>query len=280
MKVRILVFLSSIAVLLGGTPLIIYLWKYKGEFSSKNADWGNFGSFVGGSTGALLSTLSLLVLIYTLHITINNAKEQFEKQKEYHFSQIQQQETHHLQQLKLQEKLHKEQLDQQKQALEKENYYSRFAANSQLLTQYIDILNKRLEQKEYYLYDNMNNYASFENKQALDLLKKEVEIIFINDKHAGKEAPFEVIKKTKIEYSSELVPLFNILGLISNETDIRTKVNYKSLFLAACHNEQTFWLVCYGMVVSHEFQKIMNENHELLQLPERIKAVFRDYGKL
>lgn len=39
--------------------------------SSSGEDWGNFGDYFGGVAGALLSFLSILLLVYTIHLQIH-----------------------------------------------------------------------------------------------------------------------------------------------------------------------------------------------------------------
>ena len=46
----------------------LYFKNFSGEFSSSQADWGSFGSYVGGTIGAVFASLSFLALIYTVYL--------------------------------------------------------------------------------------------------------------------------------------------------------------------------------------------------------------------
>lgn len=43
--------------------------------SSNGEDWGNFGDYFGGVAGALLSFLSILLLVYTIHLQIHQLSD-------------------------------------------------------------------------------------------------------------------------------------------------------------------------------------------------------------
>lgn len=64
--------LVSIA-LLGLTALILCSWAYyvyvgfDKSISSSGSDWANFGSYIGGVASPVLSFLSIILLVYTIH---------------------------------------------------------------------------------------------------------------------------------------------------------------------------------------------------------------------
>jgi len=41
---------------------------FSGEFSTNQSDWGDFGSYIGGTVGALFASLSFLALLYTVYL--------------------------------------------------------------------------------------------------------------------------------------------------------------------------------------------------------------------
>ncbi|BCM25420.1 hypothetical protein [Methyloradius palustris] len=55
-------------------PLVIYFYNFHGNFSSKQDDWGGFGSYISGFYG----TLAFLVLVYTTRLTTKQFKIQNE----------------------------------------------------------------------------------------------------------------------------------------------------------------------------------------------------------
>ena len=72
MKKILFVFPLVIITLLIFAPLAVYFLNFSGGFSSLNTDWGSFGSYVGGTVGAVLSGLGFIVLSVTLIITIKH----------------------------------------------------------------------------------------------------------------------------------------------------------------------------------------------------------------
>ncbi|WP_350546020.1 MULTISPECIES: putative phage abortive infection protein [unclassified Pseudoalteromonas] len=46
----------------------LYFKKFSGEFSASQSDWGSFGSYVGGTIGAVFASLSFLTLVYTVYL--------------------------------------------------------------------------------------------------------------------------------------------------------------------------------------------------------------------
>jgi len=57
--------------------------------SSKNADWGNFGSFLGGVYGSILSSIALIVAIGSAYVTNkNNATQISLLRNEQNFNQF------------------------------------------------------------------------------------------------------------------------------------------------------------------------------------------------
>jgi fumarate reductase subunit D len=51
-----------------GLPLVTYFVVFHGTLSQEPANWGLFGDYVGGLSTALLSFLSLLALLFTIHV--------------------------------------------------------------------------------------------------------------------------------------------------------------------------------------------------------------------
>ncbi len=74
---------SFIFILTGGITLLVFLayfTQFKGMALSKNnSDWGDFGSYIGGTLGIILTTANLIFLYYTFREQQNlNAQQQFE----------------------------------------------------------------------------------------------------------------------------------------------------------------------------------------------------------
>lgn len=259
MNRKIFIFMLSISILIGGVPFYVYHKYYKGAFSITNQDWGNFGSFIGGTTGALLSTLSLLVLIYTLHITIKNSKEQLSNQQLNHDAQM-----------KLQKDIHNQERD-----------LTRFSMNIQLLNNYIDILNKKLDVKKYKIFIPLRQtYSSAPELATLNRLFTLLQSELLHNPDASLQSPYKIIVDSKITYIEELVPISNIIGIISNEENERFRANYISIFLAGTHRERTYWLLCHVINYSDEARLAALANPSLLVLPENLLDLFKRHHKL
>ncbi|WP_165725960.1 putative phage abortive infection protein [Pseudoalteromonas sp. SA25] len=57
-----------VAFAIGFAGLIfgLYFNNFSGEFSASQSDWGSFGSYIGGTIGAVFALLSFLALVYTV----------------------------------------------------------------------------------------------------------------------------------------------------------------------------------------------------------------------
>lgn len=83
---HLLYFLCGICM----APLAFYLWKFHSfPFSSRTGDWSNFGSYIGGTIGPLLSAVSILFILKTIYSSNKQHSEQMEfSRNEKIYSQI------------------------------------------------------------------------------------------------------------------------------------------------------------------------------------------------
>ena len=73
---KIFLYLIIISLLFGlGLPILIYVLKFRGGFSSDNADWGDFGLYLSGISGPFFSFASFVGLILTLNYSIQEKKD-------------------------------------------------------------------------------------------------------------------------------------------------------------------------------------------------------------
>lgn len=70
-----------VVVILTVAPLITYGLNFPYPLSTKNSDWGDFGSFIGGLSGSLFSFLSLVIVLISLYLTQENGRKQLELQR-------------------------------------------------------------------------------------------------------------------------------------------------------------------------------------------------------
>ncbi|MFQ2134732.1 putative phage abortive infection protein [Aeromonas hydrophila] len=57
-----------LAVIFAVVVCRLYFRIFSGEFSTNQSDWGDFGSYIGGTVGALFASLSFLALLYTVYL--------------------------------------------------------------------------------------------------------------------------------------------------------------------------------------------------------------------
>src|ERR1700744_4643723 len=68
-------------------PLLLYLFVFHGPFSRNSNDWGQFGSYIGGTLGSV----GLFVLAYSIYQSSIQFKLQAQDQLFYKFLDTQQQ---------------------------------------------------------------------------------------------------------------------------------------------------------------------------------------------
>ncbi len=76
MKMIYKVIISIVVVILLFTPIYLYNTHMDSTFSSKNSDWGDFGSFFGGVYGSIVSSITLLVVLWSSYQTNKASNEQ------------------------------------------------------------------------------------------------------------------------------------------------------------------------------------------------------------
>lgn len=86
MKKRYVILFILISIIIGFTPAFIYCLKFNesilplnkviSNLSKDNQSWGNFGSFLSGTTGALFSFIGTLAVIWTLIKTHEASEKQ------------------------------------------------------------------------------------------------------------------------------------------------------------------------------------------------------------
>lgn len=74
MKNEKLFWIAIISLLLSSGLWALSFYSY--PISNKTDDWSNFGSYLGGVTGPLLSFISIILVLRTISLTQNNHEEQ------------------------------------------------------------------------------------------------------------------------------------------------------------------------------------------------------------
>lgn len=63
-----------LVVLIVAVPVGFYFTNFTGGLSPLSSDWANFGSYLSGTLGSILSTASVIALIITLHKTSRDSR--------------------------------------------------------------------------------------------------------------------------------------------------------------------------------------------------------------
>lgn len=267
------------ALILGLSPFAIYKIFFSGQLSATNADWGSFGSFIGGFSSALLSTFSLIILIWTLHITMRNTRIQLDKQDENHIKQLTQQKELHDAQMLLQQTMHEAQLTAQDKAHNEERVATNFTINNQLIMSHIDSFNRITSGKKYKCYQiNAKTFYELNIDQLNDYLLARLKDHFSTRTDENENPFFSVIKETRLSFKDELIPLVSMAGIITNEDNDKLRTNLTTVFLAGTSRETVLWPLCYAMINMPDFKDKILGNGHLLIMPERMSALQSQYG--
>lgn len=279
MKSKFLWLALFIALILGFSPFAIYKIFFSGQLSATNADWGSFGSFIGGFSSALLSTFSLIILIWTLHITMRNARIQLDKQDENHIKQLTQQKELHDAQMLLQQTIHESQLTAQADAHNEERAVTNFTINNQLIMSHIESFNRITSGKKYQCYHiSSQAFVEFSIDQLNDYLLARLAEHFSTRTNQNENPFFSVIKETRLSYKDELIPLVSMAGIITNEVNDKLRTNLTTVFLAGTSRETVLWPLCYAMKNMPDFRDKMVDHGHLLIMPERMSVLQKQYN--
>lgn len=248
MKKNLVLLVGITAALLVLSPLAIYFSNFPNGFSNSNNDWGSFGSYVGGTVGATLSGLSLIVLAITLIMTIQHHSAERRASKET---------------FELSKTSYEEQIKHQKKEF-----------NLLLINSYIDALNKQLSSRTYD-EAKCSNETEFCDK-ALELFKH-----IVKNNPKSKDVftlAFSALNELYARYDSECTTLGAIEEIIINEPDNEVKHHFRAQVSAKINPELLFWLQIYLCHCSDGYKnkilsnKLFNPTLRLLDaFPEHCK---------
>lgn len=130
----------------------LYFRNFSGSFSSKQSDWGDFGSYFGGTLGALFASLSFLALLYTIYLQRRELETAISALKKSATAQHEQSKTYEIQRFEV-------------------TFYSLLEQHNQVLTEL------KSQKEEYSSY--LCNLFTLDDSQALPkyLEKKQSHIL-------------------------------------------------------------------------------------------------------
>jgi hypothetical protein len=247
MNKKIYIVLAVGALTIVSLPLITYFSHFTGDFSSSNSDWGSFGSYIGGTVGALLSGLGFIVLAITLIITITNnvverqaSKESFELAKSSYQDQI----------------------------IHQKNVF-----NLQLINSYIDALNTQISQRIFPKLKTNDNEEFLD--KALHWLKHFVNVNPNSDVFSLASC---TLNQLHIRYDSECITLNAIEKIIIDEKDLEIKHHFKSQLNSKVNQENIFWIQMHLCLCSKGYKEKIIENR-LFNPTVRLLDAFPEHYK-
>jgi hypothetical protein len=75
-------FLFYIGVVVSFIPILVFWHFFPGKISEEISDWGNWGQYMSGSIGVLLSALTIILVVKSINIQTQEFNAMIENQKE------------------------------------------------------------------------------------------------------------------------------------------------------------------------------------------------------
>lgn len=228
-----------VVVILSSVPLAVYFLNFNGALSDDSSKWADFGSYMSGTTGSLLSTLSVLALVYTLFKTSNDNRI-----------------THELT-LKSIEKA-----ELQVKFMDRE-----FKTN--LLRSYISNLNQSLGKKEFFdLAGNKLSQSEFVSecyrRLGISIWARMSNNITENRRGFDFHLPGIILSECKTSFNDETKNLFYILDLIDKCEDEELKTTLIKTYHSDIDRDLVFWVTGYAYSQQPHIRKILGRNVQSL----------------
>ncbi|MFM1346923.1 hypothetical protein WFP14_10170 [Yersinia proxima] len=223
-------------------PILPYAFFFSGkEISQSSADWGSFGSYLGGA----YAMCSIAVLAYTLYLTQKNNISQTSLMNE---------------QINL---IRKEQKNNEMLTLIgflKETYNNNFSINKLggiYPLESLDLLDQ-------YVIDQINSF--------------DAETIYYPDSfyNAVDNAIYRATRKYNVSLESETI-LFARILINLDELDDNDNEKYKKMISGLLTNQQRFWLESYAKRRSIEVKFYISKWHDFSAPTEKIQELLNNY---
>lgn len=216
-------------------PALVYFSQFNGNFSKTSQKWADFGSYMSGTTGVLLSVFSVLALVYTLYKTSKDSRI-----------------THELS-LKAIDKS-----EQQIKLMDRE-----FKIN--LLRVYVSNLNNDLEKKKYYDYQGKEISSQEFVNDCYRHLGNLIWARMSNNIQENKRGfdfyvPGIILSERKTSFEEETKNLFYILDLIDRCEDEELKILLIKTYHSDIDQDLLFWMTGYCYTQRPDIQKILDRN--------------------
>ncbi|MDK9356361.1 hypothetical protein QQF54_12970 [Lelliottia sp. V106_10] len=246
--------LFGLIILVTLSPAAFYFYNFNTGLSKNNSDWGSFGSYIGGTVGVLLSSLSFCVLAFTLYATVkyNNANR----------------------------KIAISTFKNEKKSLNLQIKHQRNEFNLQLVKAYTESLSNLFHKKKYYRYshDGIQKEEIKKDEFLDEILTEFIRIGKINPKSDFPSIATCALNSFRIRYDDECVILSSIEEILINEKDSEMKRHLNTIFTSGVNTEDVFWLRMFLFDCSKGYKekifahKLFNATNRILDaLPEHHK---------
>ena len=242
---KIMKFIFSLLLLLISIPLGIYFYNFHGGFSSNQADWSSFGSFLSGTIGTILSTCSIIALTYTLFITVRNNEES--------------------------NKLTLKAIENAENQLKKMDR----EFSIKLFESYLETFNTAIEKKEY----SIPKKGIVSKKDFIDHAYKILMIdtwsglsnsIVENRRGFNFNRPAIIMSEMKISFDEEFRHFFYIIDTLNRTEDSETYGIMLRMYFSKLDIDILFFISCYTYTYQTQFKDIFEKNNNrLLVMSER-----------
>jgi uncharacterized membrane protein len=229
-------------------PIFLYFWNFHFGFSNKSAAWGEFGSYVSGTVGSLLSAASLTALIVTLYWTSKNNRET---------------------QMLTMEALKK---------TERQIVLMDRSFKIQLFSSYVDGLAQILLKKKYTDKDGreISRDEFFDRAYhhlAVHVWARQTNAIVENRRGVDVYLPGTILEEMKVSFSEEHVSYRYVLDFFHSCEDGDLKnILVRDLCLKT-DRDALFWLTGHAYIYMRDL--LSRENHRLFIFPERAATAIR-----
>jgi hypothetical protein len=221
-------------------PLGFYFYQFHNGLSAQSSDWANFGSFLSGTLGSILSAASVIAIILTLHKTSKD-------------SRITQALT--IQAL--------EKTERQIALMEQESKVG-------LLMGYINTINQLFTEIEFKLNDEIVSRESFleeaYHRLSSNIWARKSNSIKKNRRGFDFYLPGQILNEMSMRFSKEGRAYWYVLDLIDKSGGELKSVLVKTL-LAHMNRDLLFWLSAYVFLENRDLMS--RDNYNLFFVSDR-----------
>ena len=250
-ELALLISVLLMVIFIAVTPLVVYFYKFNGSLSSKSSEWSNLGSFLSGTSGTILSAISIFALIFTLYKSSKDANK-----------------TH---------ELNAKAID----FANKQITYMERELKIKIFNGYIESFNNWVSKKKFHIIIKENNgYINREcslesfidnayRRLGISIWGRWSNKIIENRRGFDFHLPGQILSEMKVNFKDEMRDLYFILDTISNCSDDELKSILSREYHSKIDEDVLFWAIHYGYNSYHLITDILNKDKSLFSLSHR-----------